>query len=50
MLAFEVGFLGWKFSLLRALFSFPVFIAIGYLLAADLKNREFRGQGTRVMA
>lgn len=41
MLAFEVGFLGWKFSLLRALFSFPVFIAIGFLLAAYLKKREF---------
>ena len=41
MLAFEVGFLGWKFSLLRALFSFPVFIAIGFLLAAYLKDRQF---------
>ncbi len=41
MLTFEVGFLGWKFSLLRALFSFPVFIAIGFLLAADLKDRQF---------
>jgi len=41
MLTFEVGFLGWKFSLLRALFSFPVFIAIGFLLAADLKGRPF---------
>ena len=41
MLTFEVGFLGWKFSLLRALFSFPVFIAYGFLLAADLKDRKF---------
>jgi len=41
MLTFEVGFLGWKFSLLRALFSFPVFIVIGFLLAADLKDRQF---------
>ena len=41
MLTFEVGFLGWKFSLLRALFSFPVFVAIGFLLAADLKDRPF---------
>ncbi len=41
MLAFEVGFLGWKFSLLRGLFSFPVFIAIGFLLAFYLKNRQF---------
>jgi uncharacterized membrane protein YraQ (UPF0718 family) len=41
MLAFEVGFLGWKFSLLRALFSFPVFIAIGFLVAIYLQDREF---------
>lgn len=41
MLAFEIGFLGLKFSLLRALFSLPVFIGIGYLLALDLKNRNF---------
>ena len=41
MLAFEIGFLGLKFSLLRALFSLPVFIAIGYLLALVLKNRRF---------
>jgi uncharacterized membrane protein YraQ (UPF0718 family) len=41
MLAFEVGFLGWKFSLLRALFSFPVFIAIGFLLAVYLKDKQF---------
>jgi len=41
MLAFEIGFLGLKFSLLRALFSLPVFIGIGYLLALVLKNRNF---------
>ena len=41
MLTFEVGFMGWKFSLLRALFSFPVFIAIGFFLAADLKGKQF---------
>lgn len=41
MLAFEVGFLGLKFSLLRALFSLPVFIGIGYLLAWNLKDRDF---------
>ena len=48
MLAFEIGFLGLKFSLLRALFSLPVFVGIGFLLALDLKNKEFRGQGTWV--
>jgi len=41
MLAFEIGFLGLKFSVLRALFSLPVFVAIGYLLALVLKNKEF---------
>lgn len=41
MLAFEIGFLGLKFSLLRALFSLPVFVAIGYLLALVLKNKNF---------
>jgi uncharacterized membrane protein YraQ (UPF0718 family) len=41
MLAFEVGFLGWKFSLLRALFSLPIFIGIGYLLALHLRNKSF---------
>jgi len=41
MLAFEIGFLGLKFSLLRSLFSLPIFIAIGYLLAWHLKNRQF---------
>lgn len=41
MLTFEVGFLGWKFSLLRGLFSFPIFIAIGFLMAIYLKNRKF---------
>ena len=36
MLAFEISFLGLEFSLLRALFSLPVFIGIGYLLAAGI--------------
>lgn len=41
MLAFEVGFLGWKFSLLRGLFSLPIFVAIGFLMAVYLKGRAF---------
>ncbi len=41
MLAFEISFLGLKFSILRAVFSFPVFIGIAYLLAAYLKKRDF---------
>jgi uncharacterized membrane protein YraQ (UPF0718 family) len=41
MLAFEIGFLGLRFSLLRALFSLPVFVGIGYLLEVILKNKNF---------
>lgn len=32
MLSFEVGFLGWKFTLLRTLISLPVFIAIAVIM------------------
>lgn len=32
MLTFEVAFLGWRFSLARALISLPVFIVLSYLL------------------
>jgi uncharacterized membrane protein YraQ (UPF0718 family) len=32
MLAFEVGFLGWPFSLTRVLISLPVFILVGVLV------------------
>jgi len=32
MLTFEVGFLGWQFSLVRTALSLPVFVALGYLL------------------
>lgn len=32
MLSFEVGFLGWKFSLLRTLLSLPVFILIAFIM------------------
>lgn len=41
MLAFEISFLGLEFSLLRAMFSLPVFIGIGYLLVLVLKNKSF---------
>lgn len=41
MLAFEIGFLGLKFSLLRSIISLPVFIVIGYLMEYLLKNKEF---------
>lgn len=32
MLTFEIGFLGLKFSLLRTLFSLPVFVVIGVIM------------------
>jgi uncharacterized membrane protein YraQ (UPF0718 family) len=41
MLAFEISFMGLKFSLLRTLFSLPIFIGIAFLLAAYAKNRAF---------
>jgi uncharacterized membrane protein YraQ (UPF0718 family) len=41
MLTFEIGFLGWKFSLLRTLFTLPVFIVIGYLMELYLKDKKF---------
>jgi hypothetical protein len=30
MISFEIGFLGWRFSLLRTLITLPVFIMIAY--------------------
>ncbi len=44
MLAFEIGFLGLKFSLLRSLITLPVFILIAALMEADLKNKQFELQ------
>ena len=41
MLTFEIGFLGLKFSLLRTLFTLPVFIAIASLMELYLKNKQF---------
>jgi len=41
MLTFEIGFLGLKFSLLRTLFTLPVFVLIAVLLEAYLKDKEF---------
>ncbi|MCL6520618.1 MAG: permease [Armatimonadetes bacterium] len=32
MLSFEITFLGWKFSLVRLMFTLPVFITIGYIM------------------
>lgn len=41
MLTFEVGFLGWKFSLLRTLITLPVFLLIAEILARLLRNADF---------
>lgn len=41
MLTFEIGFLGLKFSLLRAFITLPVFILIGYLMERYLKGKPF---------
>jgi len=32
MLTFEIGFLGWKFSLLRTIFTLPMFILMAWLI------------------
>ncbi len=40
MLSFEMGFMGVKFSLLRLLFTLPVFVGIGILLEA-LLGRDY---------
>ncbi|MBN1950044.1 MAG: permease [Bacteroidales bacterium] len=44
MLTFEIGFLGWKFSLLRTLFSLPFIILIAVIMERILKNKNFRMQ------
>jgi uncharacterized membrane protein YraQ (UPF0718 family) len=41
MLTFEIGFLGWKFSLIRTLITLPIFILIGYIMEWYLKTKNF---------
>ena len=41
LLTFEIGFMGLKFSLIRTLFTLPVFILIGNLMEFYLKNKNF---------
>ncbi len=41
MLTFEIGFLGWRFSLLRMLFSIPFIILISLLIEKIAKNKPF---------
>jgi uncharacterized membrane protein YraQ (UPF0718 family) len=42
MLTFEIGFLGLKFSLLRTLFTLPLFILIGYIMEVYLHDKDFK--------
>lgn len=41
MLTFEIGFLGLKFSLLRTLFTLPVFIGISFIMEKYLREKQF---------
>jgi uncharacterized membrane protein YraQ (UPF0718 family) len=41
MLGMEIGYLGIQFTLVRTLISLPLFIAVGFLMEAYLKNRDF---------
>jgi len=41
MITFEIGFLGWKFSLLRTLFSLPIIIIISIFMEKILKSKSF---------
>lgn len=44
VIAFEVGFLGFKFFILRILISFPIFIILGFILGNyfDKNNLKFK--------
>jgi uncharacterized membrane protein YraQ (UPF0718 family) len=42
MLTFEIGFLGLKFSLLRTLFTVPVFIVIAVIMERYLQDKDFQ--------
>ena len=41
MLTFEIGFLGWKFSLLRTVLTLPVIFLIAFIMEKYLKNKKF---------
>jgi len=41
MLGMEIGYLGIQFTLVRTLVSLPLFIAVGYLMEAYLKKKNF---------
>jgi len=41
MLTFEIGFLGLKFSLLRTLFTLPVFVVISVIMEKYFQKKQF---------
>ncbi len=41
MIGFEIGFLGFKFSLLRTLITLPIFILIGIIMEYFFENKDF---------
>lgn len=41
MLGIEMGYLGWKFTLVRTLVSLPLFIGVGYFMEYRLKDKSF---------
>jgi uncharacterized membrane protein YraQ (UPF0718 family) len=41
MLGIEMGYLGWKFTLVRTLVSLPLFIGAGYFMEHHLKDKNF---------
>lgn len=42
LIMFEIGFLGWKFSLIRSLVSLPLIILIGIIMEKYLENKNFQ--------
>lgn len=41
MLMFEVGFLGWKFTLIRTIVTLPVILLVAIIMEKYLKNKDF---------
>jgi uncharacterized membrane protein YraQ (UPF0718 family) len=41
LLMFEIGFLGWKFSIVRSLVTLPIIILIALIMERYLKNKNF---------
>lgn len=42
LIMFEIGFLGWKFSLIRTCVSLPIVILIAIIMEKYLQNRNFK--------